>query len=122
MTGEVVLRDGEEHIGLLQAMMTSGVQTVVASLWRVDDAATRALFEAFYVTQTNIHSSAQAMKDASDLLRQQETTLKQLSEYRLIIQNTYPEKAIECYIFWTTNLKLAKISNKPLANKKTPNT
>ncbi|MGB0384798.1 MAG: COR domain-containing protein [Ardenticatenaceae bacterium] len=71
LTGEVALRDGEEHVGLLQAMMTAGAQTVVASLWRVDDAATRALFEAFYFREANIHCSAHAMKDASRLLRQQ---------------------------------------------------
>lgn len=70
LTGEVKLQEGEEHIGLLQAMMTAGTQTVVASLWRVDDAATRSLFEAFYFREVQLHSPAQAMKEASDLLRQ----------------------------------------------------
>ena len=70
LTGEVKLHSGEEHVGLLQAMMTAGVQTVVASLWHVDDAATRALFEAFYHREADMHSAPLAMRDASLLLRQ----------------------------------------------------
>lgn len=70
LSGEVKLQEGEEHVGLLQAMMTAGTQTVVASLWHVDDAATRALFEAFYYREADIHSAPLAMRDASQLLRQ----------------------------------------------------
>lgn len=69
LTGQVRLREGEEHIGLLQAMMTAGVQTVVTSLWYVDDAATRALFEAFYARQAILNAPAEAMQDACNLLR-----------------------------------------------------
>ena len=69
LTGEVALREGEEHVGLLQAMMTAGVPTVVASLWAVDDAATRALFEAFYTRQATLNAPAEAMRDACQLLR-----------------------------------------------------
>lgn len=47
-SGQVAVRQGEEHVGLLQAMMTAGAKTVVASLWRVDDEATRNLFVSFY--------------------------------------------------------------------------
>ena len=72
LTGEVALREGEEHIGLLQAMMTAGVQTVVASLWAVDDTATRVLFEAFYSREATLHepAPAQAMREAARLLRE----------------------------------------------------
>jgi len=72
LTGQVALREGEEHVGLLQAMMTAGVQTVVASLWVVDDAATRALFEAFYTRQATLNAPAEAMRDACQLLRNTE--------------------------------------------------
>ena len=47
-SGQMAVRSGEEHVGLIQALMTAGAQMVVASLWQVDDEATCALFEAFY--------------------------------------------------------------------------
>lgn len=72
LSGQVALQAGEEHIGLLQALMTAGAPTIVASLWSVDDAATRALFTAFYTRQISINAPAQAMRDAAALLREKE--------------------------------------------------
>ncbi len=48
-SGKSHVRSGDEHVGLTQAIMTAGAKSVVASLWNVNDAATRALFEAFYL-------------------------------------------------------------------------
>jgi len=48
LSGRLEVRSGEEHVGLLQAMLSAGARAVVSSLWAVNDAATRALFEAFY--------------------------------------------------------------------------
>jgi CHAT domain-containing protein/tetratricopeptide (TPR) repeat protein len=69
LSGQEVLQRGDEHIGLLQAILSSGVQAVVASLWSVDDAATRALFEAFYRSLVAGASPAQALQDAAEQVR-----------------------------------------------------
>jgi len=39
---------GDEQVGLIQALMTAGANSVVASLWNINDTATPALFESFY--------------------------------------------------------------------------
>jgi len=69
LSGRARLEGGDEHVGLLQAVLTTGVQVVVASLWPVDDAATRALFEAFYAELVAERSPAQAMQEAARLVR-----------------------------------------------------
>jgi CHAT domain-containing protein/tetratricopeptide (TPR) repeat protein len=65
---EVVAR-GDEHLGLTQAMLACGVQSVVASLWRVDDDATRALFEAFYAHLVAGDPPAVALQAAGQRVR-----------------------------------------------------
>ena len=42
------VESGEGVIGLVQAFQMAGAKQVLGSLWRVDDAATRALMERFY--------------------------------------------------------------------------
>lgn len=69
LSGRVAPKRGDEHIGLLQAMLTTGVQSVVTSLWSVDDAATRTLFEAFYAELVVGHSPAIAMQEAARIIR-----------------------------------------------------
>lgn len=56
---------------LTQAIMTAGAPSVVSSLWSVDDSATRALFEAFYAHIANGHPPANALRQATALIRQQ---------------------------------------------------
>jgi len=56
---------------LTQAVMTAGASSVVSSLWSVDDSATRALFEAFYAHIANGHPPANALRQATELIRQQ---------------------------------------------------
>ncbi|MGZ3623933.1 MAG: CHAT domain-containing protein, partial [Ktedonobacteraceae bacterium] len=65
------LKGGDEHIGLLLAMLTSGAKAVVARLWPVDDAATRALFETFYAELAAGRSPAKAMQEAARFVRVQ---------------------------------------------------
>ena len=48
--------------------MTAGVKTVIASLWEVDDLATRALFEAFYLQTATMPAPASSMQQACRLL------------------------------------------------------
>ena len=56
---------------LTQAFMSAGAPTVISSQWRVNDSATRALFEAFYAHLTNGYSPARALREASRLIREQ---------------------------------------------------
>ncbi len=69
LSGREALQQGDEHVGLLQAMLTSGVLAVVASLWSVDDAATRALFEMFYSYLVAGDSPAKAVQKATEHVR-----------------------------------------------------
>jgi len=69
-TGQLDVRRGEEHVGLVQAMMTAGARTVVASLWSVDDASTRVLFEEFYAALGEGQSPAEALARAASRVRQ----------------------------------------------------
>ena len=69
LSGRDALQQGDEHVGLLQAMLTSGVLAVVASLWSVDDAATRALFEMFYSYLVTGDSPAKALQKAAEHVR-----------------------------------------------------
>jgi CHAT domain-containing protein/tetratricopeptide (TPR) repeat protein len=68
-SGRAALNGGDEHVGLLQAILTTGVQVVVASLWSVADAPTRALFEAFYASLVAGHTPASAMQEAVQSMR-----------------------------------------------------
>jgi len=65
LSGRVALQRGDEHVGLLQAMLTTGAKAVVSSLWPVDDAATRALFETFYAELVAGRSPAKALQEAA---------------------------------------------------------
>jgi CHAT domain-containing protein len=67
--GRAALRSGDEHVGLLQAMLTAGAEAVVSSLWPVDDAATRVLFETFYAELVAGCSPAIAMQEATRRVR-----------------------------------------------------
>jgi CHAT domain-containing protein len=69
-SGRAARRVGDEHIGLLQAMLTTAVRAVVSSLWSVDDAATRALFETFYAELVAGRSPASAMQEAMRFVRE----------------------------------------------------
>jgi CHAT domain-containing protein len=71
LTGQLAVRQGEEHVGLVQSLLTASAQSVVAALWSVPDAATRALFEAFYQAIAAGRSPAAAMHEAAALVRAQ---------------------------------------------------
>jgi CHAT domain-containing protein/tetratricopeptide (TPR) repeat protein len=61
---------GEGVFGLVRAFMVAGAPRVIASLWKVDDRATRALMEDFYRRWTPQTPAAQALHDAQMALRE----------------------------------------------------
>jgi CHAT domain-containing protein len=69
-SGRTALQSGDEYTGLMQALMTTGVQAVVASLWKVDDDATHTLFAVFYDKLVAGHSPAKALQEAARLVRE----------------------------------------------------
>jgi CHAT domain-containing protein len=70
LSGRAALQGGDEHVGLLQAILATSVKAVVASLWPVDDVATRVLFETFYAELVAGRSPAQAMQEAARRVRE----------------------------------------------------
>jgi CHAT domain-containing protein len=65
----VDVREGEEHVGLVQALMSAGARAVVTSLWSVDDEPTRVLFEAFYAEVSEGRSPVEALASAARTVR-----------------------------------------------------
>ncbi len=67
--GEV--ENGEGVYGLQRAFQTAGAQTIVMSLWKVDDAATKLLMSTFYSKWMSGMTKAQALKAAQVELKRQ---------------------------------------------------
>jgi CHAT domain-containing protein len=63
---------GEGLQGLVRAFMFAGSPRVVAGLWKVDDAATRALMDAFYDAWKAGKSAAESLRTAQAAVRTQE--------------------------------------------------
>jgi CHAT domain-containing protein/Tfp pilus assembly protein PilF len=63
------LSEGDEVVGLNRAFLYAGTPTVIASLWHVDDRATRLLMERFYNHLIQGMSKAQALRQAQIELR-----------------------------------------------------
>jgi hypothetical protein len=70
-SGRAALYKSDEQLGLMQAMLITGVKAVVASLWPVDDDATHALFEIFYAKLVEGCSPARALQEAALYVRSQ---------------------------------------------------
>jgi CHAT domain-containing protein len=65
LTARPELRPGDETFGLTQALLAAGANSVIASLWPVSDAATRALLVAFYRRVRDGLSFIEAMREAA---------------------------------------------------------
>jgi CHAT domain-containing protein len=64
-TGVSELRPGDEAVGLIRALLLSGVRTVLASQWQVNDASTRDLLGAFHqAARDPAVSAAEALQRA----------------------------------------------------------
>ena len=68
-TARTELEPGDEPVGLIQAALSVGAPTVVASLWTVDDSATCALFTGFYRELAQGVGPAAAMRAAALAVR-----------------------------------------------------
>jgi hypothetical protein len=71
-TGRGKAYRAEGIVGLTRAFMFAGSPRVIVSLWRVDDAATRALMEAFYRRWKEGAPAALALRGAQEEVRKRE--------------------------------------------------
>lgn len=69
LSGRAAIAPGDELSGLAQAILTAGAPIVVASLWRVDDGSTHALFATFYRHVAAGQAPAAAMRQALHVVR-----------------------------------------------------
>ena len=59
---------GDDWVGLVQAFLQAGAQSVVATLWPVDDPATARVMEAFYTNLVPTGSSSIALAQAQRIV------------------------------------------------------
>jgi CHAT domain-containing protein len=64
---------GQGVYGLRRAVMIAGAETLVTSLWKVDDHATRELMQRYYEHLLDGQGRAEAMRETSDWMRKQYT-------------------------------------------------
>jgi CHAT domain-containing protein len=63
-TGRAAVAAGDEPIGLTRSLLYAGARSVIQSLWRVDDTATRQLMSDMYHRLRNGAGRAQALREA----------------------------------------------------------
>jgi CHAT domain-containing protein len=59
---------GDDWVGLVQAFLQAGAESVVATLWSVDDRATAQLIDAFYTQLIPTRSTSTALAQAQRLI------------------------------------------------------
>lgn len=68
-SGKTELHPGDDIVGLIQGCFFAGTPSVLASLWEVDDEATRRLMLAFYQALLTGHSKPEALQIAQAAIR-----------------------------------------------------
>jgi CHAT domain-containing protein/Tfp pilus assembly protein PilF len=71
-TGRGEIKRGQGVYGLRRALVTAGAETVVMSLWKVNDETTRQLMEAYYRNLLEGQGRAGALRNAMLWMRQQQ--------------------------------------------------
>jgi len=69
-TGLGEVKNGEGVYGLQRALQTAGAQSVIMSLWKVSDQATKELMINFYSEWVKSHNKRVAFRTAQEKLRQ----------------------------------------------------
>ncbi len=70
-TGLGEIRSGEGVYGLQRAFQIAGAETIIMSLWKVDDAATQKLMTSFYSEWLNTGDKLTAFKKAQESIRKE---------------------------------------------------
>jgi CHAT domain-containing protein/tetratricopeptide (TPR) repeat protein len=70
-TGEMGLDPGSDVVGLVQSFFFAGSPSVVASMWSVDDQATRTFMNYFYRAYTAGHSKSRSIQMAQEAMLDQ---------------------------------------------------
>lgn len=70
-TGRGEVKRGQGVYGLRRALVVAGAETLVVSLWRVDDETTRIMMESYYRNLLAGQGRAAALKEAMRSLRAQ---------------------------------------------------
>jgi len=69
-SGKGTIELGDGVYGLRRALAVAGAQSSLLSLWKVDDQATRALMESFYLHLRSGKSPEQALRETQQLMRE----------------------------------------------------
>jgi CHAT domain-containing protein len=69
-TGLDAIEGGDEHVGLVRGLLSSGAQCAIVSLWDVNDSTTACLMGAFYSEVRAGHNKAEALRRAMRSLRE----------------------------------------------------
>jgi CHAT domain-containing protein len=102
-TGLGQIAGGEGLLGLQRAFQTAGARTVIASMWQVDDAATRAIMERFYANLwTGRMGKLAALREAQLwMLREGQQVLEREAERRgLKLSGPSPSGAGRSPYYW----------------------
>jgi len=82
------VKKGEGAIGLARPFLARGVPTVVATLWDIDDRASRAFFQAFYAALRAGNEPVDALRTAQlSLLRNADQGLRAVSAWAGFVSN-----------------------------------
>ena len=71
VTGLNVVADGDELLGLARGLLYAGAQSLLLSLWDVNDRSTAEFMKVFYTRMLNQRNKAQALQSAMLELRTQ---------------------------------------------------
>jgi CHAT domain-containing protein len=86
-------------LGLTRGFLTAGAQSVVSSLWKVDDAATSILMQNFYsnLWDRNLSKSAALQEAQLAILNSPQSVKRQQQQLLVQLCQEYPDSTIESW-------------------------